>query len=399
MDLLSAIRAGGVKGLKAFYDVVSNRMELPTKKRIQPDLDRQRIIDTDYKTPSGILFSEDLGSMYPRNPNPLATLPLNDRSRDLIKNRKQISDRLTDKIVSSGILHSDARYFYHSDGPIARAAKDAGLTKKEVENYLNDFSKYFAATSPRTEVEQNIKNATSVLAKLEAGVPHRQIIGKGTFDKKTGKKGISEKGYPMMTAKGGIHGNLIDDVINYGSIDRATNTKPATFGANMVGNRSGVTVDTHAIRGALIAMNDIKAGSVPDGFIEPKFLSEYKKNPKILRPNMLKDTVGKQVIDVDGRKVNAQTEYSVFADIYHDVAKNLDVDPAEAQALGWFGLGDETNLASQRKTVSDIFDERINVTAKELKMDPKEVAKMVFKRQIPVMGILPFIYGGAMNNE
>ena len=154
-----------------------------------------------------------------------------------------------------------------------------------------------------------------------------------------------------MTAKGGIHGNLIDDVINYGSIDRATNTKPATFGANMVGNRSGVTVDTHAIRGALIAMNDIKAGSVPDGFIEPKFLSEYKKNPKILRPNMLKDTVGKQVIDVDGRKVNAQTEYSVFADIYHDVAKNLDVDPAEAQALGWFGLGDETNLASQRKIV------------------------------------------------
>jgi hypothetical protein len=52
----------------------------------------------------------------------------------------------------------------------------------------------------------------------------------------------------MMTNPGGIHGQLLDQVISGEGINTMTNTKPAMFGANMVGNRSGVTVDTHAIR-------------------------------------------------------------------------------------------------------------------------------------------------------
>ena len=169
----------------------------------------------------------------------------------------------------------------------------------------------------------------------------------------------------------------------------------------MIGNRSGVTVDTHAIRGALMAMNEVKAGSVPDGFILPKFKAAYKKDPKTLTPNMMDDTIGTQVIEVDGRKVKAQTEYPIFADIYDDVAKNLDVEPAESQALSWFGLGDETNLMSDRKTVSDIFDERIDVTAKELGISPADVAKLVFNRKIPLMGVAGAggLLGSYQNNE
>jgi len=260
---------------------------------------------------------------------------------------------------------------------------------------LNDYSKFFAATSPRTPVEPNVLNTSSVMAKIEAGIPHRKVIGGGTIDEKTGKVGISERGYPMMTGKGGIHGNLIDDVIQYGAIDRATNTKPATFGANMTGNRSGATVDTHAIRGALIAMNDAELGSVPEGFILPKFRDAYKKDPSVLTPNMIDDTIGKQIIEVDGRKVNAQTEYPVIADIYHEVGKNLQTTPAEAQALGWFGLGDETNLASAKKTVSDVIDERINVTAQATGLSPEEVAQLYFRRKIPLLQITGAIGAGA----
>lgn len=381
MGVLDDIAKGGIKGLRAFYDVAFDRMSLPSKNRIQPNPNRTPFLDSDYKTPSGVTFSENLGASYPRNPNPLAKLPKGDRARALVTERNRISDKLADKITQSGILDSDARYFYHSDGPIYRGAQKAGLSPEEAEAYLNDFSKIFAATSPRTKVEENIRNATSVMAKMDAGIPHRQIVGKGSG-------GISEKGYPMMTGKGGIHGNLIDDIINFGAIDRATNTKPATFGANMVGNRSGVTADTHAIRGALMAMNDDIAGSVPEGFILPKFRDSYKADPTKLTPNMIDDTVGKQMIEVDGRKVNAQTEYPVIADIYHDVADKLGVEPAEAQALGWFGLGDETNLGSARKTVSDIFDERIDVTAKELGTTPEKVAELVFRRKIPLMSLL-----------
>jgi hypothetical protein len=51
-------------------------------------------------------------------------------------------------------------------------------------------------------------------------------------------------------------------------------------------------------------------------------------------------------------------------------------------------LGGETNLGSARKTVSDIFDERIDVTAKELGTTKEKVAEMVFRRQIPLMSLL-----------
>lgn len=387
-NLFDLLMEGGEAPLKRVYDKMSERMAIKKPaNRVQPDPSRIRVIDQDYKTPAPFSFPEDLSAGYPRNPNPMALLPKRDRARSVVENRKQISDQLTKKIVDSGILGSDARYFYHSDGPIYRAAINSGLSEDEAVKFLDDFSKYFAATSPRTKVEDNIRSASSVMAKQAAGIPHRQIVGGGTIDPKTGQRGISEKGYPMMTGKGGIHGNLIDNVIEYGSIDRATNTKPATFGANMVGNRSGVTVDTHALRGALIAMNDASVGSVPEGFILPKFREVYRKDPSTLTPNMIDDTVGTQVIDIDGRKVDAQTEYPIFADIYHDVAKNLGVEPAEAQALGWFGLGDETNLGSAKQTVSDILDERINVTAQEMGLTPQEVAKLFFKRKIPLLSV------------
>jgi hypothetical protein len=73
-------------------------------------------------------------------------------------------------------MDAATRYFYHSDGPIYRAAKNAGLSNQEASEYLKDFSQNFAATSPRTKVDENIRNATSAMAKTAQGIPHRQIV-------------------------------------------------------------------------------------------------------------------------------------------------------------------------------------------------------------------------------
>ena len=170
----------------------------------------------------------------------------------------------------------------------------------------------------------------------------------------------------------------------------------------MVGNLSGATVDTHAIRGALIALNDIDPGAVPEGFILPKFRDAYKENPNKLTPDMIDDTIGTQMIEIDGRKVKAQTEYPVFAHIYHELGEKIgDEKPATAQAAGWFGLGEETNLVSDRATVSEIFDQRIDVTAKELGLTREQVAELVFRRKIPLMSLLggTVATGGLLGNS
>jgi len=401
-DLYDTVDPGGkVTGLldnnpsnitmKSVYDARAEQMELPPAKRIQARENRKRILDDDYKTssPQGV-FDEDLSKNYPRNPDLTAKLPLGDRARILVDRRDEISTKLADKIKKSGQLDAATRYFYHSDGPIYRAAKNAGLSDEEASSYLKDFSQYFAATSPRTKVEENLRNATSAMAKNAAGIPHRQIVGPGSG-------GVSEKGYPMMTNPGGIHGQLLDQVIEGDGINVMTNTKPAMFGANMAGNRSGVTVDTHAIRGVLQTLNEIDPGAVPDGFILPKFRDAYRANPTTLTPDMINDSIGKQKIGRKGETVDAQTEYAVFADIFHDVAQKLNVDPAEAQSMAWFGLGGDTNLGSAPKTVSELFDERIDVTAQALNISPEETAKKVFRREIPLLGIAPIAGAGLLS--
>ena len=365
----------------------ADQMALKPADRIQPSQGGAGIFDRDYATPapSGIL--PDLSERYVRNPDPASPLPKGDRARVLVDQADEIADRLASRIEATGQMDADTRYFYHTDGPVYRAAKAAGLSDDEAAKYLADLGDYVAATSPRTKVEENLRNASLVMAKQAQGVPFREIIGPGTVDPKTGVRGISEKGYPLMTGKGGIHGKLLDDVIEQGGMNVANNPKPSNFGPNIAGNRSGVTVDTHAIRGTLQTLNEMNPGSVPEGFILPKFRESYSKNPATLTPDMIDDTLASQMIGPKGDTTKAQTEYAVFADIWHKAADRLGVSPAEAQSMGWFGFGDETNLGSARKTPVDIFDERIDVTAKAMGISPEKAAEGVFRRQIPLLGV------------
>ena len=364
------------------------QMEFKPSDRIQPAPGGAGIFDRDYQTPAPSGAFEDLSLKYPRNPDPSAALPKGDRARILVDQREAISSALADRIRATGQLDADTRYFYHTDGPVYRAAKEAGLSDAEAQAYLRDLSNNVAATSPRTKVEENLRNATLVMAKDSQGIPFRKIVGPGTI-RPDGTKGISEKGYPMMTAKGGIHGGLLDDVAATGEMDVARNPKPSNFGANLSGNRSGVTMDTHAIRGTLMTLNEMQPGSVPDGFILPKFRDQYVKDPSVLTPNMIDDTLASQMTGPKGSTTKLQTEYPVFADIWHDAASKLGVSPAEAQSMGWFGFGDETNLGSARKTPVDIFDDRLSVTAQALGVTPEQAAKSVFRRQIPLL-MAPF---------
>jgi hypothetical protein len=381
---------------QALLDALAARaqqMELAPADRIQPKVGGAGILDRDYMTPapSGIL--PDLSKRYVRNPDPSAPLPKGDRARILVDRVDDISDALAKRIMATGQMNADTRYFYHTDGPIYRAAKAAGLSDDEAAAYLRDLGNNVAATSPRTKVEENLRNATLAMAKQSQGIPFRDVIGVGTG-------GISEKGYPMMTGKGGIHGILLDDVINNGGMNVATNPKPSNFGPNIAGNRSGVTVDTHAIRGTLQTLNEMQPGIVPEGFILPKFREQYAQNPSTLTPDMIDDTLADQMIGESGSRSKAQTEYAVFADIWHKAAEKLGVSPAEAQSMGWFGFGDETNLGSARKTPVDIFDERLDVTAKALKISPQEAAKRVFRREIPLLGVGGMgLLGAGMQNR
>jgi len=180
----------------------------------------------------------------------------------------------------------------------------------------------------------------------------------------------------------GIHGTLLDTVQSGQPISMMGNTKPANFAPNVAGDRSRVTADTHAIRGAVITYNELHPGSVPEQWVLKPYRQAYRDNPDSLTPDMIDDSLASAKTT---KYDYGQVEYGPVADVYHRVAEILGVSPAEAQSMAWFGLGEQTNLGSDPLTLSQIFDNRLSVTAQALGISQEEAAKRVFRRQIPLL--------------
>ena len=382
---------------QAVLDIRAAQMDLAVKDRIQPsgenplfDLSPESYTNTLPEQKPTYVPRQDAGTNKP--------LPGNDRGRPVSAAMDKIADRLAERMKPW--LGTEAQYFYHT-GPIVDKALDMGFSKEEIYDWMKEFAEAYAATSPRTETAQNIRNATLVITKRQLGIDLDEMVGPGGT-------GINERGYPMMIGRkgdlvpdkngdlkplkaDGIHRKLRDDV-DAGGINPDTNPKPATFAENVYGNLDGVTVDTHAVRGALDAMNEIDPGSIPIDFIKPKYRDKYLADPSSLDPaTMIDDSIKSQT----NKGQSKQVEYAVFSDIYRLAAEKLGVSPAEAQSMGWFGSGDSTGLASELKSVARLLDERIDVTAQAMGEDKETVFRKLLNRDIPVLQIFGTAGAGA----
>ena len=369
--------------LKTVLDLRAEQMKLPVGQRVQPSTDNV-IFDLEAKpgenqSPYERNMPEQSDTPVPRAPDG-ATLPLNNRGAKVIGMSEQISDVLADR--AQPLVGSNVQYFYHT-GPIIDKAVELGIPEETAREQLKKFALNYAATSPRTMTEQNLRNASLVTAKQKRGVELTEMIGPGG-------EGVNEKGYPMMINPGGIHKKLVDEAAGDG-LNFDTNPKPATFAENVSGNLAGVTADTHAIRAVFDAMNEIEPGSIPIEFIGGKnakatkeMRAQYLADPSSLDPaTMINDTLATQKIN--GQSV--QTEYAIFSDIYKKVAEKIGVKPAEAQSLSWFANGQKTGLASEPKTIVELIDERVDVTAQMLGQTKDEVFKKFMQGSIPLLSL------------
>ena len=373
-------------------NIRAEQMKLAPKDRVQPSGEVMFETSPDAYART---FPEQKETPVPRAPEG-KTLPLGDRARKIIEMSDSISNKLAER--AKPFVGTNVQFFYNT-GPIVDKAIELGYTKEQAFEALRKFALNYAATSPRTKTEENLRSASLASVKQERGIDIGTIIGPGG-------EGINEKGYPMIINPGGLHRKLLDDVIASG-ISFDTNPKPATFAENVAGNLSGVTVDTHAIRAVLDALNELEPGSVPLKFIGGKTAAKtkeyqemYQKDPSTFdAATMVADTLGSQKIN--GKDV--QTEYAVFSDIYKQVAEKLGVKPAEAQSLSWFANGDKTGLASEPKTIVELIDDRVDVTSQLTGMSKDEVFKKFFKGSIPLLsvggGITLLETGSSMSDE
>ena len=364
--------------LKVVLQERAKQMDLKPKDRVQPS-NQDPLFDTSPESYENIMV-EQKETYVPRNTK-TNTMPLNNRTNKVVEKTDEIARVLAERIEP--FKGTNVQYFYHT-GPIIQKAVDMGVPKEQAEKQLYEFALNYAVTSPRTITEQNLRNASLVATKETLDIPLTEIVGPGM------EKGINEKGFPMMIGPTGIHKKLTDEK-KRNELNPDLNPKPITFAQNVLGNLEGVTVDTHAIRAVFDVMNELEPGSVPIEFIggknakdTKKFREMYKKDPSTLDVStMIADTLGTQMIE--GKAM--QTEYAIFSDLYKKVAEIAGVRPAEAQSLSWFANGNKTGLSSEPKTVVDLINDRVDVTAQILKQDKETVFKKFFEGKLPLLSV------------
>tara|TARA_R100001460_G_scaffold40740_3_gene76059 strand:- start:243 stop:2021 length:1779 start_codon:yes stop_codon:yes gene_type:complete len=375
------------KKVKQVVDIRAEQMKLPIKDRVQPS--GEQFFNRNYKTQTADQTEIETPSIDETKP-----FPKNNRAKKLESFSDQIASTIANKLKDK--VGSNEQFFYNTQ-PLIDKATELGIPEDVAKKQLEKLSSNYAATSPKSATEENLRSASLVSAKQTAKIPVDSVIGSGTVDPKTGKKGISEKGYPMMISPGGTHRKLVDAVAAEG-LNVNTQPKPYSFAKNVQGNLNGVTVDSHAIRAVIFVLNDLEPGKVPIEFILPKFQKQYKKNPTKLTFDMIDASFATQARN----KISYKPEYKIFSDIYKKVANNLSIKPAEAQALTWFNYGDRTGLVSKPKTFVDILEERIDVTA-QLTNDSKDnVFKQFMQGKLPLLslgGITLLETGTSMENE
>lgn len=304
-----------------------------------------------------------------------ADYPLGDRMRNVISLTPQIAERLAEKAQQG--RGTAQEYFYHT-APIVRGLEEIDVPRDEAIQFLTEkFAPAFAGTSPRTNTEQNMRNASLLMYLREKGVP----ISKDLYNTYG-----NARGYNMM----GFHQDLAGQMFE-GKHDPFTNPKPSSFLPNTAGDLGYVTADTHNIRGALLAMNEVEPGSINQNWFKtPEAAARYAETAEFDPSKDIQDSL--QSAMSGGRKM--QVEYGPMADVTFEAARQSGIAPGPMQSLGWFGSGAETGLASATKTVAELMNERINVTAQALGLHPQTVLRLFQEGKLPLMA-----EGGSVDAE
>lgn len=351
----------------------AEQMALPAAKRVKPTAERLMP-----ETPEAYGRTLQYTPQTPfrqLQPDPAksgAKLPAKGRMGPLIEAQADIADELRGRLQRG--LGTQDQYFYHT-GPIYEAAADAGVAPSA---FMKRFASYFAGTSPRTQTEPNLLNSSMLQYRAAEGLPLDQpVLGLA------GEGAANDVGYAMIT---GMHPDLARrlDVDPTGQFD--TNPKPSSFGFNTLGNLQGTTADTHAIRGALLAFDARYPRQLPrEWFRTDEAYGRYREGG--IDSLNLDSDIDDSLKSAAAKGSKSQVEYGPMADIYDRTAGLLDVAPAEAQALGWFGLGGQTGLRSEAKSIVRLLNERINVTAQLLGIPQETVARLYFQGRIPLAGV------------
>ncbi len=239
------------------------------------------------------------------------------------------------------------------------------LGKSKGDAAFHKYMDFVAATSPRSEVGANARNASYYYG--------REMRGEGM--PAVGDRNPQPYGHMAQR----LHQMNAERVAGAGW-DPLNNPKPASFAENLTGNQAPVTVDTHAFRLPAILGRD-------ERFLETAFQAN-KDAPKQNVQQMVKSGE-MSMADAAARPAWWQSqpkanEYGAMEQYYKGLGQELGLSPAQTQAAAWVGGGKTTGLGSDStKPFIGFFEDRVNKTAEATGMAPDEVMKKFIRGELP----------------
>jgi hypothetical protein len=231
------------------------------------------------------------------------------------------------------------------------------------------FRKYMdmvAATSPRSEVGANARNASYYYSRAMSG-EGMPAVGD-----------INPQPYGHLAQR--LHQMNAERVAGAGW-DPLNNPKPASFVENLTGNQQPVTVDTHAFRLPAIIGQD------------PRFLETAFQVGKDAPKQNIQAMVASGEVPIGDAASRAAwwqaqpkaNEYGAMEKYYQSLGKDLGLTPAQTQASAWVGGGKLTGLASdESKPFLRFLEDRVNLTAEKRGDTTKQTLKDFIRGRAPL---------------
>jgi hypothetical protein len=301
----------------------------------------------------------------------------------------RLADAIANKKVQQGVRESvetglkfGADKWYHNEPVRREFIKELGEVRGPIE-YAR-FMDMVAATSPRSDVPTNIRNASF-------------------YYMMSGKKGLPEElPYPYGHVAQNLHRQNYATVTSPEGWDIFKNTKPASFSANLQGNLVPGTMDTHAFRNIGMRTKDPR-------FLETSVSAKYKQGTDPAKDTIVNkygertgDTVVFRPQELhEGGKLKMKdalqipyfwsakpraNEYGAAEKFYSEVGRDFKLPTADAQGAAWAGGGQLTGLGTvPTHTFPQLLNERILYTAKMRGEDPSKTLSDFIRKKAPLL--------------
>lgn len=233
---------------------------------------------------------------------------------------------------------------------------------------------YVAATSPRSRVGDNIRNASFYYGLERQGEAMPDIGTK------------NPKPYGHMAQR--LHQQNAQTVAGPG-FDIIKNPKPPTFATNLKGNQLPVTVDAHATKLPAMLSRDPRWLATSTRLERKNAAGEsefYNVYPRRMHEEggMGMDQALERPVFWDSSP--APNEYGGLEQLYQGIADKAGITPAQAQASAWIAGGDVTGLGSDSsKAFMDFFEQRLMETARQRGITPQEALRRMIRGEQPLL--------------